>query len=279
VQPVPRVTFEELERRHRAIFLDAYGVLVDGVGALPGAPELVARLEARGTPYAIVTNDASRLPETMEARFTGLGLPIPRSRIVSSGDLVARYVDDHGLGGARAVVLGPRDSHAIVARAGLSVVPATPDQDFDALFVCDESGFDLLPTMDDVLSMLVRAFDRGRSPRLVAPNPDLVYPKRAGEWGFAGGTLASMLEGALAQRYATPPTFARLGKPHAPIFEEACRRVGTRDAVMVGDQIHTDIQGASDFGLASALLGSGIADVEEALRAGARPTYVLTSIR
>ena len=44
-----------------ALLLDVYGVLMDARGPLPGAAELLAELERRGTPYAIVTNDASRI--------------------------------------------------------------------------------------------------------------------------------------------------------------------------------------------------------------------------
>ncbi len=51
---------EELLGHYAGVLLDAYGVLVDARGALPGAVELIAELTARGIPYAVVTNDASR---------------------------------------------------------------------------------------------------------------------------------------------------------------------------------------------------------------------------
>src|SRR4051794_30809425 len=41
--PMRTVTIDELVQMHQAIFLDAYGVLVDGAGALGGARELIAR--------------------------------------------------------------------------------------------------------------------------------------------------------------------------------------------------------------------------------------------
>ena len=50
----PRTTtLAELLATHDAVLLDAYGVLVDGAGALPDAPPLIAELNRRGTPYAI----------------------------------------------------------------------------------------------------------------------------------------------------------------------------------------------------------------------------------
>ena len=46
---------------------------------------------------------------------------------------------------------------------------------------------------------------------------------------------------------------------HAPMFEEAVRRAGTREMVMVGDQLATDILGAQSSGIHSALLDEGLA--------------------
>lgn len=266
----------DLVRDHEALLLDAYGVLVDGSGALPGARELVLDLHERGASYLLLTNDASRLPSTLEARFSRLGLPIPGERILASGDLLAAFFRTEGLDGARTVVLGPADSVELVRRAGGDVVPASPGEALDVLAVCDEAGFPFLDTLEAATNMLFTALEAGRSPRLVLPNPDLLYPKSGREFGYAAGSIAQMIEAALALRFPESALrFERLGKPHAPIFEEACRRLGTKDAVMVGDQLATDILGARDFGLPSALVGWGLARLEELARSEVQPTYVV----
>ena len=273
------VTVSDLISAHAATFLDAYGVLVDGHGALPHACELIARFERENTPYFILTNDASRLPETMVHRFAGFGLPIPRERIVSSGDLIADVFATRRLKGARCVVLGPKDSHTLVSSAGGSIVPHGPDQAFDVLVIGDESGYPFLEALDDVLSMLLQKIERGETPVLLLPNPDLIYPKRKGQYGFAAGTIARMLEEAMAVRFPRMGLrFERLGKPYPPIYQEACRRAGTRDAVMIGDQLHTDILGANDFGIASALVTSGLTHLDHMEVAEVRPTYLLHSL-
>jgi ribonucleotide monophosphatase NagD (HAD superfamily) len=102
--------------------------------------------------------------------------------------------------------------------------------------------------------------DAGRTPRLLLPNPDLVYPRGDGAFGFASGTVACMFEQALRARYPTRTDlgFVRLGKPHPAIFEAAERRSGTRNMVMIGDQLDTDIRGARDFGIDSALIEGGV---------------------
>lgn len=46
---------------------------------------------------------------------------------------------------------------------------------------------------------------------------------------------------------------------HAPIFEEAVRRIGSRRVAMVGDQLATDILGARRCGIDAVLVGTGLA--------------------
>ena len=74
--PPESTTLADLIARHDALLLDAYGVLVDGAGPLAHTAPLLAELDRRGVPYAIVTNDASRTPDTYTRKFAGWGMTI-----------------------------------------------------------------------------------------------------------------------------------------------------------------------------------------------------------
>ena len=277
--PVPETTADELADRYGAILLDAYGVLVDASGALPGAPELVGRLRARGRALLVVTNDASRLPETAAARFRSFGIDVGDDEVITSGSLLGPYFDQRGLSGARAIVLGTEDSVRYVERAGGRVVPATEDADCDVIAVCDDDGYPFLPTIENTMSALYRLIDGGRVPHLVLPNPDLIYPKTAGSFGFTSGAVALLLEAALDRRYPDESLrFERLGKPHAPMFDEALRRAGTGQVVMIGDQLETDIAGAVRAGIDAALLTTGVTRWRGGREDEARPSYLLRSL-
>jgi len=65
----PSITVDELLARYDLFLLDAYGVLVSASGALPGAADLVRRIPQQGKEYLVVTNDASRSPETSARRY------------------------------------------------------------------------------------------------------------------------------------------------------------------------------------------------------------------
>jgi len=274
----PVITFDALLDRYDTILFDAYGVLVHGSGAMPGAADVLARLNAGRRSYFVVTNDASKLPATAATRFQALGLPIDAGRILTSGMLLAGHFAGSGLCGRRCTVLGPPDSLQYVREAGGEIVP--PEAAFDVLVIGDESGFPFLDWADAALSSLFRSIDAGRPVHLVVPNPDLIYPGGGG-FGFAAGTIANMFEGALALRYPDRPDlrFARLGKPNTPIFEDAVRRAGTSRIVMIGDQLETDIKGARAAGLDAVWIETGVTTaIPDATPPHLRPTWRMAGL-
>lgn len=277
---VPRpATISQLLEAYDGILLDAYGVLVDARGALPGAVALIDALVRRGTPFAVVTNDASRSAATYVARFASMGLAIPGDRIVTSGSLLPGYFRARGLGGARTLVLGTPDSLAFVREGGGVPVALEPGIAIDAVAICDDSGTPFLDGIELALSAIVRAIEAGRRPALVVPNPDLVYPKGDGELGFTAGAMALLVEAALARRYpAAGLVFEHLGKPEPHLFREAARRLALEPArlVMIGDQLETDVAGARAAGIAAALL-AGVSRWDDR-DAALAPTYLLGTI-
>ncbi|MGD8256254.1 MAG: HAD-IA family hydrolase [Desulfobacterales bacterium] len=280
MKEIHKITIDELIKRYSVLLLDAYGVLVHSSGGLEGAGELITKLNQKGTSYFILTNDASKLPLTTSKLFQKYGLEIDPNRIITSGTLLKNYFDTHGLRGARCVVLGPSDSVQYVQDAGGEIV--SPKNEFDVVVIGDEDGFAFLETVDTVLSGLFHKLDRRERFHLVLPNPDLIYPKADNGYGITSGSIALMLEAALQLRFPGHSNvyFERLGKPHAAIFNEAIRRSGTRDMVMIGDQVETDIRGANDIGLDSALVMSGVTGGKaNKLPKRLRPNYLLTSLK
>jgi ribonucleotide monophosphatase NagD (HAD superfamily) len=254
-EPPEPVTIAELLDRYDGVLLDAFGVLVDARGVLPGTPALFAELGRRGTPFAIVTNDASRSPATYAARFAGHGAAISAEHVVTSGSLLPGYFRDRGLAGARTCVLGTEDSFAYVRDGGGVPVALAPGMELDVLAVCDDSGTPFVDGIELAYSAVVRAVEAGRRPALVLPNPDLVYPKGEGEYGFTAGAMALVIETALARRFPGRGLgFDRLGKPAPDLFAEARRRLGGGNVVMIGDQLETDVAGARAAGIDAALL-------------------------
>ena len=278
VETAPYITLEELAGLFEVILFDSDGVLVSWSCAVTHAPEAIDFLNSSEKQYFVLTNDASMTAATRAARYAELGLAIDAGRIISSGMLLTAHFARHGLRGARCVVLGTEDSISFVEDAG--GVVARSEADFDVLVIGDQDGFPLLEFTGNVLGALFRKIASGEIPHLVLPNPDLYYPVGDG-YGFASGAIAAMFESALAQRFPNQPglTFSRLGKPHPEIFEEAMRRSGARNMVMIGDTPGTDIRGANNTGIASVLVDSGTAPIDlSTLPPSDMPAYRLKSL-
>ncbi len=269
-----------LLERYTVVLLDAYGVLVDKAGPLPGAVELIDHLNATDKRYFVLTNSASRLPATMSRDFHARGLAIPVQRIISSGVLLGTYFGANDLVGRDCVVLGTRESISYVHEAGGRTVDVRQAEEAAAVILADQAGFALIDTLDETLSLILRRIDRDDPLHLVLCNPDLIYPRAPGHYGFTAGALAAMMEAVLRQRYpGHNVSFTRLGKPYAPIFQEAVRRSGSQNMLMIGDQLATDVQGAQRFGIDSALVTTGLARIEDApWTADIFPTYLLASL-
>ena len=275
----PEITVGELIERYSVLLLDSDGTLVDLSKPLPGASDLIARLNRAGKPYYILTNDASMLPTTRAESYQSMGLPIDPARIITSGTLLRDYFEANQLKGANCVVLGPPDCDQYVEDAGGQVV--SPHENFDVLVVGDQTGFPFLETVDTVLSALLRKLDRHEALNLVLPNPDLIYPTGKGSFGLASGSVALLFESALGLRYPDRADlrFDRLGKPDPAIFAEALRRSGTKDMVMVGDSVGTDIRGANAFGIDSVLVSTGVTVAEtKATTANRHATFRMRSL-
>lgn len=253
------IAIHELLERYDGILLDAYGVLVDARGLLPGAKALLDELDRRGKPFAIVTNDASRAASTYVGLFEKMGVSIPAERIVTSGSLLPDYFRARGLAGARTLVLGTADSIAYVREGGGEPIELAPGMELDALAVCDDAGTPFVHGVERAFSAVVRAVQAGRRPALVLPNPDLIYPKGDGEYGYTAGAMALLIEAALARRFpGLNLVFDHLGKPQPHLFLEGQRRLGGVRVVMIGDQLETDIAGARAAGIDAALLAGGV---------------------
>lgn len=280
-----RTDISSLIERHDALFFDSYGVLIDGVDALPGAVELVSRMNDDGVNYFVVTNDASVSLAARIAKLKSQGFDIPVERIVNSGSLITGHYEQHNLQNAATLVLGTEDSRDYARTAGAKFVELDGDTEPDVVIVGHSGPHDWESTLEKLLLFFSRRFTEGNPVQLILPNPDFIYPNGPRVFGFGAAAFVDLLEQALVRLHGPHEALVatKLGKPYAPIFDEAAKRAGTNDAVMIGDQLETDIKGANGAGIDSAVVTTGInrrtepeefEDVSDELT----PRYILTSL-
>jgi HAD superfamily hydrolase (TIGR01450 family) len=276
---VPTTTVSALLARYDVFLLDAYGVLVNAAGAMPGAMDFLERLHATEKDYLVLSNDASRLPATSARRYQGFGVTIDPAQILTSGTLLVDHFAANGLCGKRCIVLGTEDSNEYVRMAGGRIAVPTDDS-AEIIVVADDDDYPFLETINDAVTVLMRRLERGQHTHLVMPNPDVLYPRGPNVFGICSGAIAAMFESAARLRDPSGKVrFVPLGKPHRPMFEAALQRFADRDPrrmVMIGDQLGTDILGANKAGIDSVLILTGLGRPAEIAASGARPTLILS---
>jgi glycerol 3-phosphatase-2 len=253
---------DDLLVRYDGFLFDLDGVLFRGSEPIEGAAEALRAVRAAGRSVVFLTNNATRTPEEVAALLDGLGFEASPAEVVTSatatgGVLAARA-------GATAFVIGERGLREALASAGIRLFDGDPDET-DLVVV----GLDRQLTYAKLkrATLLVR-----RGAELVAANPDRTFPQPDGLWPGAGAILAAV-------EAATDAAPTIVGKPHPPLFEAARDRAGSREPLVVGDRLDTDIAGADALGWDSLLVLTGVTTENDLAAASVRPTYVAKDLR
>lgn len=255
------VTTDELCQRFDGFLLDAYGVLVDSDGILPGAHDFLERLRSLNKPFRVISNDASTTPEAKVERWASRGLFLEPEHLLTPWQVLASENTPLSLDGLGCFLIGTPLSRMMLWSAGGELVDTA--KALDALVIADEVDDHVLHRCDEALTLVSEAIRLGRDPKLVLVNPDLIYPSARG-FGFTSGSLALMFEAALERLFQRPFRFQPIGKPESYLYELGLSQLGLpRERVcMIGDQLETDVAGALKVGLSAVLIGTGVSTLD-----------------
>lgn len=240
--------------------LDLDGVVYVGRDAVPGAAAQVAAVRAVGMRVAFITNNASRPAAAVAQHLSDLGVSAAAADVVTSAQAAAQVLEAQHGAGARVVCLGGPGLRDALEEVGLVPVGVGDD----AVAVATGYGPELL--WREVMRGAARIRD---GLPWVASNTDYTIPTPYGlEPGH--GVLVDMV-----RRFSgVTPVVA--GKPSRPLLDETVRRVGGDRPLMVGDRLDTDIEGATNAGVDSLLVLTGVTGLVELVAAPPllRPSYI-----
>ena len=231
--------------RRKALFLfDLDGVFYKGKESRVslGGARVIETLRSKGKRFFVLTNDSTDTIETIRSRLAGFGIRVKTDEILTSAFLTAEYLrSKHG-----------RVTYYLVGEAGLEAEmrrlghTRTEGEKADFVVVGLDRGLSY-----DKLDHAARLVRGGAA--IIATHAARLYMYRTGP-AVATGPIVRALE------YATGKRATVIGKPSRLMFRMALRRARcrSRDAVMVGDQVETDIAGAARAGIDAVLVTSGI---------------------
>lgn len=257
---------------------------LDGVCYLRGTPiagvaDAIAAVETAGASVVYVTNNSHDMRTGFAERLASAGIRADPDQIVTSSIAAAELLGMPGPSGVAplnvddqvAVMGGPGISQA-VADAGYGAIDVeaaamkSGQRATKALVV----GIDLSLSYGRLAS--AARIVRGGS-RFIATNTDSTFPTETGLEPGAGSLVAAV---AVASGIDPEPEIA--GKPEEGLAIAVRRIIGAGPAMMIGDRIETDIEFATRWGFASALVLSGVAIVDDLARATVLPEFVAADV-
>ncbi len=279
------VGISEIIDQYDTLLFDAYGVLVDRENSLPHAVELINHLNQIKKKY-LCDDNASAVQSEICQSMRAKGFVLTEDRIVSSGSLLKPWVQENNLDQACCLFMGDERSSKLLEGTSCEILKLDKfdcqSKTFvDCFIICSQPDKNYKANLEKIISYFFWCIEQKKIPKIIIPNPDLIYPKKAGNFGIVSGMVILMLQEAVNLRF---PSFGKLpvsilGKPSSYIFEKAASRFSGDKIIMIGDQMETDIRGAYHAEIDSALICGGIVDANYLLKDyGFSPTYLLKNL-
>jgi HAD superfamily hydrolase (TIGR01458 family) len=248
----------------RAVLIDIDGVLTVSWEPLPGAVEALREVRAAGLAVALITNTTSRTRASIAGALAEAGFPVVAEDILTAPAVTGAYVAEH-FPGARCALLNSGDIGEDLG----DVEVLDPDDSGSVPDVVIVGGAG--PEFDYVA--LNRAFGHlQRGARLVAMHRNLYWRTDEGLQLDSGAFLVGLEAAARTEVVVT-------GKPSRAFFAAALARLGAGadEAVMVGDDIESDVLAAQAAGVTGVLVRTGKYLPQTHRSASGSPDHVIDS--
>jgi phospholysine phosphohistidine inorganic pyrophosphate phosphatase len=240
------------------VLLDIDGVLYVGDDPIEGARDALAELRRLG-PLRLVTNTTSRSRREVFEHLLELGFEVTLQEVLTPAAMAVRHCRERGLESV-ALLVSDRLHEDLAA-----LEPMRPAGRVDAVILGDlGSGF--------TAEVLNGAF------RMLMDGAELVALQHNRYWRRADGLALDVGAYAAALEYATGRDAVVVGKPSPDFFNAAMADMGVERAVMVGDDVEADVEGALAAGLAGMLVRTGKYRDDALAASGVTPTAIADSI-
>jgi len=246
-----------LMKLYDGLILDIWGVIHDGVHAYPGTVDCVNSIITSPSPKTVFfLSNAPRPGSIVVEKLIELGVKVTPEMILTSGDLVRMQLqnfDDPIFSklGKRFYHLGEARNQDILADLTLKIQKAKNLEEADFILTTGylDKGEDL-SQHDPILNKGVQL-----NLPMVCANPDIVVVHNHRE-RYCAGYIAERYEkmGGIVHYY---------GKPYPAIYELILKKfeqAGIQNKakiLAIGDTLETDIIGANNAGIDSALVLTG----------------------
>jgi len=243
----------------RGVLFDLDGVFYIGDQLVPGAVAALDTLVARGISWRYITNTTTQSAAELRAKLAAMGIPCGGEQLVTAPLATASYLREEG-----------------VSRCFFAVSPRVME---------DFSGF--RHTDDRPEAVVIGDIGEAWSYRLLdrlfqclLGGARLVAMHRNKYWQREGGLHVDIGAFVAGLEYVAEVEAVITGKPAPAFFAAALASLGVarEAAVLIGDDVYSDVGGAQGVGLRAALVKTGKYREELVAKSGIVPDWILPSV-
>jgi len=223
--------------------LDIDGTLVRGAEPIPGAPQAVARLRAKGAKVAFVTNNSSLTRGQLKFKLNRLGFHLQANEVETSATAAAAYLADQRI--TRVLAIGEPGLRKTLQAAGIESAKTGVNAQAVVAGICRTLTYRKI----DAALQQIRA-----GARFIATNTDATYPIENGRVEPGAGATVGAIQAATGLQPVV------IGKPSPTLIQRVLEKTGTKpkDALVVGDRLETDISAGKAAGCPTCLVLTGV---------------------
>ncbi|QSH42540.1 HAD-IIA family hydrolase [Lentisphaerota bacterium ZTH] len=251
----------EILKKKTAFISDMDGVIYHGNRLLPGAAEFIEWLNRNNKNFLFLTNSSERTRRELHEKLLRLGVDVPKEHFYTSALATAEFLAKQRPG-CSAYVIGEAGLTNALYERGISMNDTNPDY----VIVGDTRTYNF-----EQIEKAVFMIQKGS--RLIGTNPDMTGPTEKGIVPATGSLIAPI-------ELATGVKAYFVGKPNSLMMRRAVKTLGSpsRDTVIIGDRMDTDIIAGIEAEVDTVLLLSGVTQREELDSYAYRPRYVFKGL-
>jgi 4-nitrophenyl phosphatase len=246
----------------KCFLLDMDGTFYVGNRPVDGAFDFINLIEDQGKDYLFLTNNSSKHRKQYAEKISKLGLPLLESKVFTSGEATALYLQKTQPG-ARVFLVGTPSLEEEFADHGFALTAENPD-----LVVL---GFDTTLTYDKlrILCDFVRS-----GLRYVATHPDFNCPTEKGFMPDIGAMIAFVKAST-----GRDPDFV-VGKPNKMVLDAVSQKLNIPldQIAMIGDRLYTDIAMGKTSSITTILVLSGETRLSDLEGSPYQPDYIFENL-
>lgn len=244
----------------RGILFDLDGVLYVGKSQIEGAAEALASIRAKGIACRFVTNTSTLSLDSLQKKINALGLNVARGEIISAPQAALLYLRKQANPVCRFLLAD--DVKKDFAEFRQSNTAA------EFIVVGDIGDAWSYPLLNELFNCLMD------DAKLIAIHKNKFWETEYGLQMDIGSFIAGL-------EYASGSTSMIIGKPAADFFQIALDDMGLKpaEAIMIGDDIDSDIGGAQAAGIKGVLVRTGKFRQGYFEVSPIKPDWVIDSVR